>query len=124
VPAGLEAHIIMDNYGTHKTMLIRNWFANASSLPSPLHAHLRLVDQPGGTLVCRGSPTSAFDEAFSAVSKNWKRPPVSTSRRTTCSRKITNYGDRRLVISGYLLFKHFSATNRGTEPLGLECSAP
>src|SRR6202045_4883577 len=27
VPAELEAHIIMDNYGTHKTALIRNWFA-------------------------------------------------------------------------------------------------
>jgi transposase len=27
VPAGLQAHIIMDNYGTHKTALIRNWFA-------------------------------------------------------------------------------------------------
>jgi transposase len=27
MPAGLEAHIIMDNYGTHKTALIRNWFA-------------------------------------------------------------------------------------------------
>jgi transposase len=27
VPADLEAHIIMDNYGTHKTALIRNWFA-------------------------------------------------------------------------------------------------
>jgi transposase len=27
VPAGLEAHIIMDNYGTHKTALIRTWFA-------------------------------------------------------------------------------------------------
>src|SRR5499427_2706399 len=27
VPAGLDAHIIMDNYGTHKTGLIRNWFA-------------------------------------------------------------------------------------------------
>ncbi|HKF03620.1 MAG TPA: IS630 family transposase, partial [Candidatus Sulfotelmatobacter sp.] len=27
VPAGLDAHIIMDNYGTHKTALIRNWFA-------------------------------------------------------------------------------------------------
>jgi transposase len=26
-PAGLEAHIIMDNYGTHKTALIRKWFA-------------------------------------------------------------------------------------------------
>jgi transposase len=27
VPAALDAHIIMDNYGTHKTALIRNWFA-------------------------------------------------------------------------------------------------
>jgi transposase len=27
VPAELEAHIIMDNYGTHKTALIRKWFA-------------------------------------------------------------------------------------------------
>ena len=27
VPAELEVHIIVDNYGTHKTALIRNWFA-------------------------------------------------------------------------------------------------
>jgi transposase len=27
VPAELEVHIIMDNYGTHKTPLIRKWFA-------------------------------------------------------------------------------------------------
>jgi transposase len=27
VPDGLEVHIIMDNYATHKTDLIRNWFA-------------------------------------------------------------------------------------------------
>jgi transposase len=27
VPAGLDAHIAMDNYGTHKTRLIRDWFA-------------------------------------------------------------------------------------------------
>ena len=27
VPAQLEVHIIMDNYGTHKTPLIRKWFA-------------------------------------------------------------------------------------------------
>ena len=27
VPVGLEVHVIMDNYGTHKTKLIRNWFA-------------------------------------------------------------------------------------------------
>ena len=27
VPAGLEVHIIADNYSTHKTALIRRWFA-------------------------------------------------------------------------------------------------
>ena len=27
VPRGLDVHIIMDNYGTHKTPLIRHWFA-------------------------------------------------------------------------------------------------
>jgi transposase len=27
VPADLDIHVIMDNYGTHKTQLIRNWFA-------------------------------------------------------------------------------------------------
>jgi transposase len=27
VPADLDIHAIMDNYGTHKTKLIRNWFA-------------------------------------------------------------------------------------------------
>jgi transposase len=27
VPAGLDVHIIVDNYGTHKTAMIRKWFA-------------------------------------------------------------------------------------------------
>ena len=27
VPADLDVHVVMDNYGTHKTKLIRNWFA-------------------------------------------------------------------------------------------------
>src|SRR3954451_15348978 len=27
VPAALEVHIVMDNYGAHKTDIIRNWFA-------------------------------------------------------------------------------------------------
>jgi transposase len=26
VPADLDVHVVMDNYGTHKTQLIRNWF--------------------------------------------------------------------------------------------------
>ena len=27
VPRDLDVHLIMDNYGTHKTPLIRNWLA-------------------------------------------------------------------------------------------------
>src|SRR5438094_2360202 len=27
VPTDLDIHVIMDNYGTHKTKLVRNWFA-------------------------------------------------------------------------------------------------
>jgi len=27
VPADLDVHIVLDNYGTHKTALIRRWFA-------------------------------------------------------------------------------------------------
>jgi len=27
VPADLDVHVVMDNYGTHKTKLIRDWFA-------------------------------------------------------------------------------------------------
>ena len=30
VPADLDIHIVMDNYGTHKTKAIRDWFANAA----------------------------------------------------------------------------------------------
>jgi hypothetical protein len=27
VPSGLDVHLILDNYGTHKTAIIRNWLA-------------------------------------------------------------------------------------------------
>ena len=27
VPATLDVHLVMDNYGTHKSQMIRNWFA-------------------------------------------------------------------------------------------------
>lgn len=35
VPDQLDVHIVMDNYGTHKTALIRNWFAKRPRF----HAH-------------------------------------------------------------------------------------
>ena len=51
VPAGLDVHLIADNYATHKTALIRNWFAKRPPLPYPLHAHQRLLAELGGALV-------------------------------------------------------------------------
>ena len=35
VPAGLDVHIIVDNYSTHKTAIIRKWFAKRPRF----HAH-------------------------------------------------------------------------------------
>jgi len=39
LPAGLDVHIIMDNYGTHKTALIRKWFAKRPRF----HVHFTLT---------------------------------------------------------------------------------
>jgi DDE superfamily endonuclease len=38
-PPNLDVHIILDNYGTHKTALVRNWFAKTTALSRPFHAH-------------------------------------------------------------------------------------
>jgi hypothetical protein len=95
VPAGLDAHIIMDNYGTHKTALIGTGspsvpdFIFISRPPMPL----------GSTWWSTGLPrslTSAFDAASSEVSKNWKRPSASTS---TCTTRIPSpsFGRRRPI---------------------------
>ena len=35
MPADLDIHIVMDNYGTHKTVIMRKWFAKRP----PFHAH-------------------------------------------------------------------------------------
>ena len=51
VPAEFDVHLIADNYATHKTALIRNWFGQAAPLPHSLHAHQRLLAEPGGALV-------------------------------------------------------------------------
>ena len=53
VPRHLDVHLIMDNYGTHKTPLIRNWFAKRPALSRPLHADLRVVAEPRRALVRR-----------------------------------------------------------------------
>jgi transposase len=51
VPAALDIHLILDNYGTHKTTAIRAWLAQAPPLPRALHAHQRFLDQSRRALV-------------------------------------------------------------------------
>ena len=66
VPARLQVHIIMDNYGTHKTALIRKWFAQRPRF----HATTLPLTVPGLTWSSAGSPnspTSAFGGACSAA---------------------------------------------------------
>src|SRR5918994_2535450 len=41
VPADLDVHIVLDNYGTHKTAIIRKWFAKRPRFHVHFTPHLR-----------------------------------------------------------------------------------
>jgi hypothetical protein len=66
VPAGLDVHLICDNYGTHKTPAIRAWLArhpaSTSTSPPP--------DPAGSTRSNAGSPTSPTSSSAAAVHKS------------------------------------------------------
>ena len=51
VPAGLDVHVVMDNASSHKTKLIRNWFAKAAALAHALHADIVVMDKSGRALL-------------------------------------------------------------------------
>ena len=51
VPADLDVHLIVDNYATHKHAKVKAWLAQRPPVPYPLHPHLCLLAQSGGTLV-------------------------------------------------------------------------
>ena len=55
VPEGLDIHVVMDNYATHKTAAVKAWLArrSMSTLACPLYADVGVVDQSGRTLVRR-----------------------------------------------------------------------
>ena len=58
VPADLDVHLVLDNYGTHKTAMIHNWLARRPRYHLHFHTHERLLDQPDRTLV-RGDHAEA-----------------------------------------------------------------
>jgi transposase len=69
VPKGLEVHVVMDNYGTHKTKLIRDWFAKRPRW----HVHytptssswMNLVERFFGLLTQRAIRRGVFDSVAS-----------------------------------------------------------
>lgn len=82
VPPDLEVHIVLDNYGTHKTDILCKWFAKRPRF----HVHFTPTYGPGSTSSSDGSlrsPTSAFAGASFAASENWNQLSDSTSTFTT-----------------------------------------
>ena len=43
VPGGLDIHIVMDNYATHKTAAVKAWLARRAALACPLYADVGVV---------------------------------------------------------------------------------
>ena len=52
VPDGLDAHLVMDNYATHKTPLIRNWMAKRPRFACASDANQFILAQSGRTFLC------------------------------------------------------------------------
>ena len=49
-----EIHLVLDNYGTHKTPAVVRLFSfSSSAIPVALHPDQRLLGESGRALVCR-----------------------------------------------------------------------
>ena len=53
VDSGLQIHLVLDNYGTHKHPAVKKWLAVRSRYHVPFHAHQFFVAQSNRTLVRR-----------------------------------------------------------------------
>lgn len=52
VPAELDVHCIVDNYGSHKHPKVKAWLAARPPLAHAFHSYLQFVAQPGRALLC------------------------------------------------------------------------
>ena len=57
-PAGLDIHLILDNYSTHKSPRTRRWLARHPRFHSAFHSDLQLLAESGGAMV-RGADDQA-----------------------------------------------------------------
>jgi transposase len=113
VPADLDVHVIMDNYGTHKTATIRNWFAKRPRF----HVHftptygswLNLVERWFAELtqkqIRRGSHRSVPElekaiREFIAAHNSEPKPFVWTKSADEILASIARYAQRTLSAHG------------------------
>lgn len=95
MPEGLDVHIVMDNYATHKTPQDQRLAPPSAPLSCPLHADIRVMDQSGRALVrhreaCkRGGPTT---KGIPTVGVAWITPVngALTSTLLTMRRAATD----------------------------------
>jgi transposase len=87
-PADLNIHLILDNYGTHKMAIIRNWLARRPRFQvhfKPTHGlWSNLVERWFAELTNKRE----FGAAHSAALENWKRRFEGLS---TCTTKIPSH---------------------------------
>jgi transposase len=81
VPRDLDVHLVIDNYATHKTPLIRNWLARRPRW----HVHLTQPVRPGSTRSSGSSPCSpsARSDAASTAASTLCTPPSTSSSSAT-----------------------------------------
>jgi DDE superfamily endonuclease len=80
VPAGLDAHIVMDNYGTHKTKLIRDWLAKRPRW----HVHDTPTSASWINQVARFfAPLTARAPSVASSARSPNSKPPSTPTRTS-----------------------------------------
>jgi hypothetical protein len=67
VPEGLDVHLVMDKYATHKTPLIRGWLAKEAALACAFDAHQRITAQPRSSASSPSSPSARLVRMYRSV---------------------------------------------------------
>jgi transposase len=114
VPQELEVHLVLDNYGTHKTPLIQRWLLRRPRF----HVHFTPKGASWINQVERtSSPTNNSVAPHIAARSNWSAPSASTSTSRTAIRSPSP-GPRPLTTSS------LPSSAFVSESLGQDTSVP
>ena len=79
----MAVHMVLDNYGTHKTPAVKRWFLRHPEYHLHFTPTSAFVAEPGGAVLRRRSPRSGSAAGRSAAWRNWSRRSWSTWPSTT-----------------------------------------